>query len=134
MCVDDEETVWLWLEDVVDCYGRRWPLAQYGRAAYHLGQFNGAYLVSHPLPSVPWLMQRWTERHSESEKIPAGLAELERLVGNARVRQAFPATAIAQMSQLLRDQPHFVEILSRLPQTLYHHVGPVRLRVLQESE
>jgi hypothetical protein len=48
-------TVWLWLEEVHDAYGPRWPLAQYRRAAQGLGRFNGAYLAGHPPPPYPWL-------------------------------------------------------------------------------
>lgn len=118
---DDEGAVWLWLEDVADHYGRQWPLSQYGRAAYHLGQFNGAYLVSRPLPTFPWLVTSWTERHSELEKIPAGLAELERLLSDVRVLQAFAVPITEPMTRLLSDQPSFVEILARLPRTLCHH-------------
>jgi len=36
----DGET-WVWLEQVVDDFGGRWPLERYGLAARHLGLFNG---------------------------------------------------------------------------------------------
>lgn len=113
--------IWLWLEDVVDRYGGRWPLAQYGRAARHLGRFNGAYLIGCPLPDYPWLVQCWTERHSEPAKIPEGLVEIEALADDARVRRAFPAPLLTAMPRLLRDQPLLVALLERLPATLCHH-------------
>lgn len=112
---------WLWLEDIADRYGGRWPLAQYGRAARHLGRFNGAYLTGRPLPTFPWLVRRWTERHSEPAKIPAALADLATLMADPRVRRVFPAPLLAAMPRLLRDQPLLVALLERLPATLCHH-------------
>src|SRR6266581_3968622 len=40
-----DSSVWLWLEDVKEIYGPRWPLEQCARAAQSLGQMNGAYLA-----------------------------------------------------------------------------------------
>jgi Ser/Thr protein kinase RdoA (MazF antagonist) len=118
---DVHGTTWLWLEDVVDSFGREWPLAQYRRAARHLGQFNGAYLAGRPLPAFPWLMPSWAEHHSEPWKIPEALPEIEALASAARARQAFPVPIADLAPQLLRDVPTFVGILARLPQTLCHH-------------
>ena len=49
------DSCWIWLEDLTDCYGRQWTLDHYRWVAYHLGQFNGAYLTTTPLPTFPWL-------------------------------------------------------------------------------
>jgi hypothetical protein len=112
---------WLWLEDVADSYGGQWPLEQYRRAAYHFGQFNGAYLVSRPLPTFSWLVPHWPELHSEPAKIPPALAQIETLAVDPRVRHFFPIHITEQMPRLLRDQALFMAILDRLPQTLCHH-------------
>ena len=116
-----DRSAWLWLDDIADRFGGRWPLAQYGRAARHLGQFNGAYLAGRPLPTDPWLVRQWTTRHSEPVKIPAALAELATLMDDPRARQAFPAPQLAAMPRLLHDEPRVVDLLARLPQTLCHH-------------
>src|SRR4051794_34035013 len=50
---------WLWMEELTDRYSGQWPLARYGLAARHLGQFNGAYLTSAPLPTDKWLSRGW---------------------------------------------------------------------------
>ncbi len=55
-------SVWLWLEEVKEIYGPRWPLEQYARAAHHLGHMNGAYLAGRPLPSYPWLVRTGSPR------------------------------------------------------------------------
>jgi hypothetical protein len=116
-----ESESWLWLEDVADSYGGQWPPAQYRHAAYHLGLFNGAYLVGRPIPTFSWLVPHWPELHSEPAKIPPALAEIETLAADPRVRHVFPAPMAAQMPQLLRDQARFMAILDRLPHTLCHH-------------
>jgi hypothetical protein len=50
---------WLWLEDMQKAGNQSWSLTEYGMAARHLGQFNGAYLTGHPIPNFPWLSQNW---------------------------------------------------------------------------
>jgi hypothetical protein len=118
---DVHGTTWLWLEDVVDSVGGEWPLAQYRRAARHLGQFNGAYLAGRPLPAFPWLMPSWAEHHSEPWKITEELPQIEALASDGRARRAFPVPIADLAPQLLRDEPTFIRILARLPQTLCHH-------------
>lgn len=118
---DAHACIWLWLEDVVDQFGGAWPLAQYGRAARALGQFNGAYLAGRPLPDYPWLMPSWAEHHSALQTIPAALPQIEALASDDRVRAAFPVPIVELAPRLLRDEPAFIEILARLPRTLCHH-------------
>ena len=71
----DDGNFWLWLEAVSDAYGRRWPLAQLGLAARHLGAFNGAYLVSRALPTEPWLNGWLARRRTGSGPSPEDMAE-----------------------------------------------------------
>jgi Ser/Thr protein kinase RdoA (MazF antagonist) len=118
---DDAGANWLWLEDVVDMFGHQWPLEQYGRAARHLGQFNGAYLVDRVIPSFPWLMPSWIEHQSEPTRISEVLPRMAALASDARLRQAFSVPIADLAPQLVRDQPVFVGILARLPPVLCHH-------------
>ncbi len=46
----DDDAAWIWLEEIVEDEADDWPLARYGLAARHLGQFNGRYLVGEPMP------------------------------------------------------------------------------------
>jgi hypothetical protein len=119
--VDSKGSHWLWLEHVTDLYDRRWPLAAFGLAARHLGQFNGAYLTSRSIPAVSWLMADWAEQHSEPPRLVAALPLLEQLLADSRVQSAFPTPIATRARHLLRDQPRFLAILADLPQTLYHH-------------
>jgi hypothetical protein len=117
----EDGTIALWLEDVSEDIGPDWPLDQYGRAARHLGQFNGAYLAEHPLPSFPWLSPSWAELHSAVTEIPEALPRITALASVARVQHAFPVPIRDLAPRLLNDAPMFIRLLSRLPQTLCHH-------------
>src|SRR5260370_42642660 len=57
-----DSSVWLWLEDLKEIYGPRWPLEQYARSAQRLGQMNGDYLAGLLLPSYPWLVRTGSPR------------------------------------------------------------------------
>jgi len=118
---DADGTTWLWLEDVVDRFDGTWPLAQYGQAARHLGQFNGAYLDGRPLPTFLWLAPHWADHQGEPAQIPKALSEIDALTSDDHVRRAFSVPIIDLASRLLHDQPTFIGILTRLPQTLCHH-------------
>ena len=113
-------SVWLWLEDVGDVYGRRWPLAQFGRAARHLGAFNGAYLVARARPTEPWLND-WPARRPGANPGPEDVAALARVGQQAAVQRLFDAPIGPRAVQELRDQAGFVRRLTALPQTLCHH-------------
>jgi hypothetical protein len=123
----DDGSFWLWLEDVSDVHGRRWPLAQFGLAARHLGVFNGAYLVSRALPAEPWFNYSLA-RHlaaagqgDEFESDSDVWAELELSPHRPAAERLFGAAIAQRTAQLWRDQAHFVGLLARLPQTLCHH-------------
>ena len=118
---DDDGSVWLWLEDVSDVYGRDWPLAQFGVAARHLGVFNGAYLVSRALPTEPWLARSQTGHSTGPHPVPAALADLMQTVEHAAAQRIFGGTIWARVAHLMHDQPRFVRIRAELPQTLCHH-------------
>jgi hypothetical protein len=51
-------SVRMWLEEVRDDLGERWPLPRYGIAARHLGHFNGAFLDDRLRPVGPWMARR----------------------------------------------------------------------------
>src|SRR5260370_13375229 len=85
-------TGWLWLEEIKDTTGPRWPLAQYGLAAHLLGGFNGAYAAG-PLPSNPWLSNGWV-RAWGAVAAPA-IAQLPAVLEHPLLRRLFPAATVA---------------------------------------
>jgi hypothetical protein len=83
--------------------------------------FNGAFLVSRPLPAESWLALHWAEAHAELEQVPKCLTEVQELTRRATVTGVFGATIAARAPRLLRDQAWFLRALARLPQTQCHH-------------
>jgi len=117
-----DETIWLWLEEVHETEQRPWPLARYGVAARHLGQFNGAYLARRPLPTQPWLnrgfLRAWT--------VDPARAALNDTILRAEtwahplVRHAFPTPVAARLLRLHAEREDLLAALERQPQTLCH--------------
>lgn len=110
--------VWLWLEELSDTCADPWSLSCYGRAARHLGRFNGAYLVGRPLPSAPWLSQRFLPRLVPSAQKP--ITSLPDLLEHPLVRRACPSTTADGLVQLWQDHEVFLAALERVPPTFCH--------------
>lgn len=126
---------WIWLEDLQDCYGRRWPLHQYACAGRHLGLFNGAYLTGKAKPILPCL-----EGNRLRSRSADAVANFERLRDPAlwthpRLRRVFPQPILPDLERLLADRAGFLRVLAHLPQTFSHldvHVGNMAAR--QEAD
>jgi hypothetical protein len=116
-----DSSVWLWLENVKEIYGLRWPLEQYARAAQSLGQLNGAYLAGRPLPSYPWLVRSGS---------PRGLLDhygwMWKIVHDPATWQhpqlcaTFPVPIASRLLRLWEDHNALLDVLERLPQTFCH--------------
>jgi hypothetical protein len=111
-------TCWIWLEQVTDEIGYRWPLEHYGVAARHAGQLNGAYLVQRSLPAWPWLSSGWL-RHNVENCAPA-LPLLRDSLDHPLVRRWYPGDASDRFFRLWEERDLFLGALDRLPQTLCH--------------
>ncbi|MGC9397076.1 MAG: hypothetical protein ACP5J4_19710 [Anaerolineae bacterium] len=110
------EACWLWLEEVVDEIGQ-WPLEHYGLVAYHLGQFNGAYLTGE-LPSWSWLSSGWL-RASVVQIVPA-ITQLRDLLEHPLVRRWLPGDTSDGVFRQWARRETFLDALDRLPHTLCH--------------
>ena len=111
--------VWLWLERIEDAYEGRWPLEQFGVAAYHLGQLNGAY-STRPIPKPAWLNRQWAQLHSVTWDFDE-VRESEALLAHPAVRAVFSTHDAGRMRRLIERQPFLIAALGRLPDTLNHH-------------
>ena len=109
---------WLWLEEVADETGSPWSLEQYGLVARHLGQFNGAYLVDHPLPSWPWLSSGWLRQLIENSA--SAIPLLRDSLDHALIRRRMPGDAGERYFRLWEERGIYLDALDRLPQTLCH--------------
>jgi hypothetical protein len=116
-----DESCWLWLEEVEDPYGPRWPLTQYADAARALGRFNGAYLAGRALPPYPWLGPPGALRGTLQ-----GFAFVRDVVENPTtwqhplLRAAFPTPVRDRLLRLWDEREPLLAVLDRLPQTLCH--------------
>jgi hypothetical protein len=116
-----DESCWLWLEEVEDCYGPRWPLAQYAHAACALGRFNGTYLAGQPLPTHPWLGPPGTMRGLlQAFAFVQDMIRDEATWQHPLLRAAFPIPIVDRLIRLWHDRGPLLAALDRLPQTLCH--------------
>lgn len=111
---------WLWLEDVRDEIGEPWPLAQYGVAARHLGQFNGRYLQFGTLPSHPWLSRHWLRAWlADYAHVPALIAD-DATWHHPLAGDGLPRSARQRLGRLWQERERLFAALDSLPQTLCH--------------
>ena len=115
---EHEYGFWIWLEDVVGEVGQPWPLDRYSLAARHLGQFNGAYLVSRPLPTEPWLSRGWL-REVVASYAPL-IAQLRSLLNHPRLPHAFPGGSADDLLRLWENREVLLDALDQLPKTFGH--------------
>ena len=115
---------WLWLEDVRDTSSRAWSLTEYGLVARHLGQFNGAYLVGHPLPDLPWLSRNWVKGwlgfYEEASREVLDLIQDAHFLGQPRLRSVFPRGFSDDVLRLWASYDMLFVVLDKLPQTFCH--------------
>jgi hypothetical protein len=115
---------WLWLEDVQAPGNQAWSLAEYGLAARHLGQFNGAYLTGHALPSIPWLSQNWMRGWlSYYDKDCRRVLELiqdESFLEQPLLHSLFPRSMTEKVLQLWESYDSLFKTLDVLPRTFCH--------------
>lgn len=113
-----EEECWLWLEDMGTPEGEAWSLEQYGMAARHLGQFNGAYLVGRPLPQQRWL--RGVDVHQRLALAEASIPELPHLRHHPLFAELLAGDRIERILHLWAERARFLAALDQLPQTCCH--------------
>ena len=115
---------WLWLEDIPDSAGVRWSLTEYAQVARHLGQFNDAYLIDHPLPGFPWLSQHWMRGwsgHYESSRREAlELLQNKQFWEHPVLRYAFSDSVTDNVLRLSQRHELLLNTLDRLPRTFCH--------------
>ena len=113
---------WIWLEDLHDRYDGNWPLERYGLAAYHLGKFNGRYLVGEPMPVAPWLHDHGLRSESGAQVIDDAMARLRdpAIWAHPLLRQAFPKPMLPALERLATDRERFLAGAAEMPRTFCH--------------
>lgn len=113
-----DEVYWIWLEDVGDG-SKEWSISDYGRAARHLGQFNGAYLAGRPVPEYAWL----TRGRVKSWLIDAQpiIENLHQFLHEAKRPHWLTEPQIKRLLAIWARREPLLQALDRLPRTLCHH-------------
>ncbi len=118
----DDNTVWIWLEEVTDSIGPHWTLRHYEEAARLLGRFNGSYLVGEPLPDEPWLCRRWLASWvEECDKYDNKMALIEETWQLPVLRKWFPPHMFKRYSKFHQSRRQLLEGLQKLPKVLTHN-------------
>jgi hypothetical protein len=108
---------WLWIEDIRES-SSRWTLDQYSLAARHLGQFNGAYLVSHPLPDFhPWLTRGRLRPALERRQVNLPPPEFAATDWGQKLVQA---SQFDRVEKLLAYRQALLQAVDRLPNCFCH--------------
>jgi hypothetical protein len=108
----------LWLEEIVDHYGPRWPPSAYAHAAYQLGRFNASYLVERDLPSGTWLSSGWLRGMVRSWA--PSLANVSHLMDNPDARSYITPVTVERLITLWERESVLFDVLDALPQTFCH--------------
>jgi hypothetical protein len=113
-----DEACWVWMEDVKPDLQQPWPLDHFGLVARHLGQFNGAYLTTRPIPSAIWLSTGWLRKIAQATE--PHVARIQNMLTHPTLQDALPSDAEAQFLKLWDERERFLNALDRLPQTFCH--------------
>jgi hypothetical protein len=108
--------MWMWTEEVVDEIKGNMSLEQYGIAARHVGQFNGAWFDKQALLSQPWLgkgrLRDWTG--SNAPEIPPEVR------AHPLVMRYLSNDMYQWMQQVWSKHEAWIDRIEHQPQTLSH--------------
>lgn len=126
-----DQSQWLWLEDMGVGAEDEWPLAQYGNAARHLGQMNGAYLTDRPLPQQPWF--RLADVRERIALAAPGIPELSQLRQHPLFVELLTGNRVERIMQLWGERDHLLAALDKLPLTFCHRDAFRRNLMLRDA-
>jgi hypothetical protein len=115
----NEDTWWIWMEDLADLTGHKWSLDVYNAVAYHLGEFNGAYVDDTIRPRWPWLSAN--RFHNWDSNTTPAMERLPNLIEHPIVQGFYPREHVERLLHLWPNRQRYYTALDRLPQTLCHH-------------
>lgn len=117
----DDDTGWLWLEDLGGGATRPWSPERWALVARALGAFNGRFLVD-GVPGLDWLGERWlrvwatyvTPLHFSRVLAPGPAWE------HPLVREAYPAALRERLARLWAEREPLLAAVEALPRTCSH--------------
>jgi hypothetical protein len=118
----EDQTVWLWLEEVSNQVRSIWTQEDYLTAARILGTFNGSYLTGEPLPDEPWLCKRWLSSWiEECDKYDDGMALISDTWKNPLLSELFPANMFERYQEFHKRRLFLLDGLMNVPRVLTHN-------------
>jgi hypothetical protein len=110
------------------------PLSRFRLAAYHLGVYNGQYLVGRPLPQHEWLSNGMTRIWAEENAYTLALIEQADAWESAPLRLAFPYPVRQRLLHLWSERHAYYRALDSLPKVICHHDAGHRNLFADRSE
>ena len=123
------DTVWVWLEHIVDLSCPEWGTSEYALAADAFGVFGGSYLGDRPVPSAPWLATNFLRRFAACAA-PA-VAHLAHASTHPVVGRLYPPAVATRVAHVWQQRHRLLQALDQLPQTFCHfdsHRGNLLMR------
>jgi hypothetical protein len=117
----DDDTCWLWLEDLGAAEQPEWSLGRWAVVGHALGAFNGAFLAE-TLPDYRWLGRQWlrvwvtqiTPWLFGRSTAPGAIWE------HSLVRNAYPDALRERLWAVWTDRETLLRAVEALPQTISH--------------
>lgn len=113
-----DKSIWLWLEDMKDEQEHPWSIERYRQVARRLGQFNGAYLVDHALPSQAWITHNWLQKYLDHASPMVDF--IRDNPGHPTVQGMLPGINLPMTLAMWKEHTHMLLVLERLPQVFCH--------------
>ncbi len=118
------EAGWVWMEELTHALAQPWQLEHYGTVAHHLGQFNGLYLTTRPIPTAPWLSTSWLRKIADT--VAEQTAQIQAMFSLPELQDVLPPDAETLFLKLWHKREHFLRTLDNVPQTLCHQDAVAR--------
>jgi hypothetical protein len=115
-----QDEIVLVLEFVEGRPAENWGIAEYGTAAAALGRAQGEILAERPVPSIPWLSQRFLRNYSAEKPVDWSLLEDDQAWAQPLVRDNFPSGLREAAGWLHASRDRLYGIEESLPRALCH--------------
>jgi hypothetical protein len=123
-CLESENGAWIWMEHIQETTGKHWSLEYFSRAARHLGNSQGKYLMGTPLIDQPWLCQTFFLNVWDKQGWWSGFmnpASAQNAWQSPITQRGFDDRQKSRVLQLLEEKENFFDANYRLPQVLCHN-------------
>ncbi len=117
LCQAFPDASWIWMEDIVEDT-TEWQLNDFNLVGKRLGEFNGIYLMGHPIPQQEWLSDHW-----HCQIVPAlsdTFDKLDEFLEHPLAQRVLPLSDKKEILDIWEQRALFSNALLTLPQTFCH--------------